>query len=174
MNGFYHPLSEVDEISENESEGEAHELIPVTISNLKAIKDSLAINLRYPYIAKRIKSEKYIEQLCDLFKKLEDLEDDTHLYELSDIFRLLISRNYDGLLSILFSDDIIMTLIGALEYDSEQGTNLKHRDFLKNSVTFKSVIQLPEETVSLINQTYKIQYIKDVILGKIIDDVSET
>lgn len=128
-------------------------------------------SLRYPHIARKIAKENYIEQLCNLFTQLEDLEATEQLYDMNEIFKMLVMRIRDNaVLEILFNEKNIIPVIGALEYEMDQ-PHVKHREFLSNKAVFKSVIPLSEKTVTLINQTYKIQYIKDVILGKIIGDV---
>lgn len=60
-----------------------------------------------------------------------------------------------------------MDVVGALEYDPELSTPQRHRAFLSECVTFKEVVPIRDPVVlNKIHQTYRIQYIKDVILPR--------
>ncbi|KAM3178169.1 hypothetical protein ACTXT7_003096 [Hymenolepis weldensis] len=105
----------------------------------------------------------YIRQLIDLFHKAEDLEDLNSLHCLYEIFRQLILFNKQVLYETLFSDDVIMDVIGVLEYSP--GGRTRHRDFLKNQANFKEVLPLHNsKLINKIHQTYRVQYIQDCCL----------
>lgn len=105
----------------------------------------------------------YIRQLIDLFHKAEDLEDLNSLNCLYEIFRQLILFNKQVLYETLFSDDIIMDVIGILEYSP--GGRTRHRDFLRNQANFKEVLPLHNsKLINKIHQTYRVQYIQDCCL----------
>nr|CUU99186.1 hypothetical transcript [Hymenolepis microstoma] len=105
----------------------------------------------------------YIRQLIDLFHKAEDLEDLNSLHCLYEIFRQLILFNKQVLYETLFSDDVIMDVIGILEYSP--GGRTRHRDFLKNQANFKEVLPLHNsKLINKIHQTYRVQYIQDCCL----------
>jgi protein phosphatase-4 regulatory subunit 3 len=58
-----------------------------------------------------------------------------------------------------------MDVIGCLEYDPAKSEPVKHREYINTKSQFKEII--PFENVDLvqkIHQTYKVQYIQDVIL----------
>ncbi len=58
-----------------------------------------------------------------------------------------------------------MEVIGCLEYDPSKGEPVRHREYISTKANFKEVI--PFDNVDLVNkihQTYKVQYIQDVIL----------
>jgi protein phosphatase-4 regulatory subunit 3 len=60
-----------------------------------------------------------------------------------------------------------MDVVGALEYDPELRSPQRHRQFLAASVTFKEVVPIKDKALlARIHQTYRIQYIKDVILPR--------
>lgn len=60
-----------------------------------------------------------------------------------------------------------MDVIGCLEYDPDLQTPQQHRQFLSTAVVFKEVVPITSQDVlSKIHQTYRIQYLKDVILPR--------
>ncbi|VDN96123.1 unnamed protein product [Rodentolepis nana] len=110
-----------------------------------------------------VDSGNYIRQLIDLFHKAEDLEDLNSLHCLYEIFRQLILLNKQVLYETLFSDDVIMDVIGILEYSPSGRT--RHRDFLKNQANFKEVLPFyNSKLINKIHQTYRVQYIQDCCL----------
>ncbi|KAF3511091.1 hypothetical protein F2Q69_00003065 [Brassica cretica] len=89
------------------------------------------------------------------------------------------------ILEKIFGDELIMEIIGCLECgEFLAGSNrlfLKddpgvphsqhHRNFLKEHVVFKEAIPIKDPLVlSKIHQTYRIGYLKDVVLGRVLDD----
>jgi protein phosphatase-4 regulatory subunit 3 len=64
-------------------------------------------------------------------------------------------------------EEYVMDVVGALEYDPELRSPQQHRKFLSSSVAFKEVVPIKDKAVlARIHQTYRIQYIKDVILPR--------
>lgn len=64
-----------------------------------------------------------------------------------------------------------MDIVGALEYDPDVTNFQDHRKFLKEQVTFKEAVPIRDPVIlSKIHQTYRIGYIKDVILPRVLDD----
>eukprot|EP00008_Paramoeba_atlantica_P008477 CAMPEP_0201486378 /NCGR_PEP_ID=MMETSP0151_2-20130828/10434_1 /ASSEMBLY_ACC=CAM_ASM_000257 /TAXON_ID=200890 /ORGANISM="Paramoeba atlantica, Strain 621/1 / CCAP 1560/9" /LENGTH=900 /DNA_ID=CAMNT_0047870973 /DNA_START=67 /DNA_END=2769 /DNA_ORIENTATION=+ len=90
------------------------------------------------------------------------------------IFKNLILMNEPSLHEIFFRDDLILDVVGTLEYDP----NLKkfpgrihHREILKNPDLFRQVIPFDdEEVLGKVHQTYRIQYLKETILHRYLDD----
>ncbi|CAL8079629.1 unnamed protein product [Calicophoron daubneyi] len=110
-----------------------------------------------------LESTNYLSQLTDLFHKAEDLEDMESLRHLYEIMRQLILINKQSLYETLFSDEMLMDVVGMLEYNPSGRT--KHRDFLRNKANFKEVLPFHNsDLVSKIHQTYRVQYIQDCCL----------
>ncbi|CAL8091918.1 unnamed protein product [Calicophoron daubneyi] len=110
-----------------------------------------------------LESTNYLSQLTDLFHKAEDLEDMESLRHLYEIIRQLILINKQSLYETLFSDEMLMDVVGMLEYNPSGRT--KHRDFLRNKANFKDVLpSRNSDLVSKIHQTYRVQYIQDCFL----------
>lgn len=124
-----------------------------------------------PEIFNQIRNNCFVNDLCELFIECEKRKDMKSLYRLCTIFKLiLLSGDYPSLVVIL-SEGNIMNVIGALEYDKELSQVIKHRDFINNKAVFKYVINLPKESCFLIHRTYKLKYLRDVIVSRYIDDV---
>jgi protein phosphatase-4 regulatory subunit 3 len=60
-----------------------------------------------------------------------------------------------------------------LSDDPDYPKNLKHREFMKKKIIFKEVVPFNNpEVVKKIHQTFRIQYLKDVALPRILDDAT--
>ena len=166
----------LDESDEDQLEGDAStspssDLPACELNKLKDIRDFFVFNLirkSKPYKEKLtsiLETENYIKRLIEIFHMCEDLENSEGLHYLFEIFRSLFYLNKSPLLDILLSDDLIMEVIGCLEYDPSKPEPVKHREYISTKAKFKELI--PFENADLVNkihQTYKVQYIQDVIL----------
>jgi len=102
---------------------------------------------------------------------VEDLEDIDNLHNLFAIFKTFVLLNDIALYELLFSDSIMVDLMGILEYDPEWPKRVKHREYLSNHVVFKEVVPFEnEDLVKKIHQTFRLQYLKDVVLPRTLDD----
>ena len=106
---------------------------------LQLIAASLHNVTRRDKIATAIESEGYIKKLLDLFKTCEDLENIESLHTLYEIFKNIFLLNKNNLLEVMFSEENILSVVGALEYDPAYPYPKKHREFLKSLSTFKEV-----------------------------------
>ncbi|XP_016354382.1 serine/threonine-protein phosphatase 4 regulatory subunit 3B-like, partial [Sinocyclocheilus anshuiensis] len=69
------------------------------------------------------------------------------------------------LLEVMFSDDCIMDVVGCLEYEPALLQPKSHRQFLTETARFREVIPIRDsELRQKIHQTYRVQYIQDIIL----------
>lgn len=121
--------------------------------------------VRREKLSTAIEQSGYVKKLLDLFEMCEDLENVHGLHYLYDIFKSLFLLNKQALFDILFQEDTIFSVVGVLEYDPSQVTPVKHREFLQKTAKFKEVIPFSnQELVHKIHQTFRVQYIQDVIL----------
>lgn len=118
--------------------------------------------------------QNYVEALCDLFKICEDLNDTVNLYTLFDIFRTLVMLHHPRILDRLFANENVFQVMGALEYDPELVKRPQHRHFLENVVVFNQVVPLPQHILDQIHRSFRIQYMKDVVLPRILDETTFT
>jgi len=84
--------------------------------------------------------DNYIRQLIDLFHCCEDLDDVDGLHQLYAIFKSIFMLNKTTLLETLFSTDIIMDVVGVLEYDPMLSEPVLHREFLTTGSKLRQVI----------------------------------
>ena len=166
----------LDESDEDQLDGDINtspssDLPACELNKLKDIRDFFVCELpRKSKIYKEkltsiLETDNYIKRLVDLFHMCEDLENTESLNYLFEIFRCLFYLNKSSLLDLLLSDDLIMDVIGCLEYDPSKPELIRHRDYINTKSKFKEII--PFDNVDLVNKihkTYKVQYIQDVIL----------
>ncbi|CAL5223154.1 g5623 [Coccomyxa viridis] len=115
----------------------------------------------------------YVRSLLDIFQQCEDLEDGESLRHLYHIIRGAIMLNDANLLDLLLAEENVMDMVGALEYDPELVMQQHHRDFLRDKVVFKEVVPIADPALrAKIHQTYRLAYLKDVVLPRVLDDAT--
>ena len=77
---------------------------------------------------------------------------------------------------VIFAEERMLNVIGCLEYDPDMpGGKADYREHLENTVVFKEAVPIGDANIlAQIHQTYRIQYLKDVILSKVPDDVTQS
>jgi len=156
--------------------GEFRELPPVELSNLPFILKTVLEGgiTDQIHMAELITQDRdFFPKLVDIFRMCEDLENIDDLHMIFKLVKGIILLNSPSIFDKIFSDEFILDIIGALEYDPEVPRVQKHRAFLKDHVVFKEAIHIENVSViSKIHQTYRIGYLKDVILPRILDDAT--
>ncbi|CAK0784720.1 hypothetical protein CVIRNUC_007924 [Coccomyxa viridis] len=115
----------------------------------------------------------YVRSLLDIFQQCEDLEDTESLRHMYTIIRGAIMLNDANLLDLLLSEENVMDVVGALEYDPELIEQQHHRSFLRDKVVFKEVVPIQDTALrAKIHQTYRLAYLKDVVLPRVLDDAT--
>lgn len=147
------------------------------LSNLDAISRTLseASLFQRDRMAAHLCRKGYLQKLLDLFRVSEDLEDEQSLLLMYNIIKSAILLNETSLLEMLFSDEMVMDVLGALEYEPDvpQHMRPKHREFLRDKVVFKEVVPIADRSVvSKIHQSYRLGYLKDVVLPRVLDDAT--
>ncbi|CAA7017092.1 unnamed protein product [Microthlaspi erraticum] len=118
-----------------------------------------------------LKDHDFFRNLMGVFKICEDLENVDGLHMIFNIVKGIILLNSSQILEKIFGDELIMEIIGCLEYDPGVPHSQHHRNFLKEHVVFKEAIPIKDPLVlSKIHQTYRIGYLKDVVLARVLDD----
>lgn len=65
----------------------------------------------------------------------------------------------------MFSEDTIFDVVGCLEYEPSLAQPKRHREFLRQLCRFKQAIPITNaELLAKIHQTFRVQYIQDVVL----------
>ncbi|XP_029305154.1 serine/threonine-protein phosphatase 4 regulatory subunit 3B isoform X5 [Cottoperca gobio] len=165
------PIDESEEERFEEIPETSHlvELPPCELSRLEEIADLVTSVLSSPIrrekLALALMSEGYIKKLLGLFRVCEDLDNREGLHHLYEIVRGVLFLNKAALFEVMFSDDSIMDVVGCLEYDPALVQPKRHREFLTKTAKFKEVIPITDsELRQKIHQTYRVQYIQDIIL----------
>lgn len=123
-------------------------------------------------LAKYIHAEGYISKLLPLVELAEDLESVSDLHRLCNIMKTIILLNDTTIIEQAVSDEFVLGVVGALEYDPDFPTHkANHRQWLSDRGRYKEVVPIDDEAIKRkIHQTYRLQYLKDVVLARILDD----
>jgi len=145
------------------------DLPPCEIGKLEEISELVSSCLPSPVrrekLASAIENEGYIKKLLNLFQMCEDLENTEGLHHLYEIFKNIFLLNKNALFELMFAEDTIFDVVGCLEFDPSLSTPKRHRQYLKSIASFHEVIKINNpELLSKIHQTYRVQYIQEVVL----------
>ncbi|RKF61240.1 Uncharacterized protein OnM2_044032 [Erysiphe neolycopersici] len=122
-------------------------------------------------LTKYVLTEDYIQKLVPLVEMAEDMEDLASLHRLCNIMKTLILLNDTTILELSVSDGVVMGVVGALEYDPDFPTHkANHRQWLAKDGRYKEVVHIDDDVCRKIHSTYRLQYLKDVVLARILDD----
>ncbi|KAK7363499.1 hypothetical protein VNO77_05643 [Canavalia gladiata] len=156
--------------------GELRELPAVELSTLPLIlktvvESGIADQLRLTELI--LNDQEFFRKLMEVFSVCEDLENTDGLHMIFKIVKGIILLNSPPIFDRIFSDDFIVDIIGALEYDPEVPLVQHHRKFLKEHVVFKEAIPIKDPVVlSKIHQTYRVGFLKDVVLARVLDEAT--
>ncbi|KAG4304874.1 hypothetical protein PORY_001549 [Pneumocystis oryctolagi] len=125
-------------------------------------------------LAKFVLNDNYILQLVSLFDICEDLETLNDLHLLCSIMKNIILINDAAIIEYILKDDIILSVAGILEYDPDFTTyKANYREYLSDTSKFKQVVDIENvEIRNKIHQTFRLQYLKDVVLARVIDELT--
>ncbi|XP_015790026.1 serine/threonine-protein phosphatase 4 regulatory subunit 3A [Tetranychus urticae] len=160
-------MEEEDERFEEASD--AIELPPCEVDKLEELNELIASCLVHPMkrerLALALETEDYIKKLLKLFHQCEDSQNVKALHKLHEIFKNVFLLNKNPLFEVMLGEETLFDVIGVFEYDPNQPQPKRHRDYLKSVSRFKEVIPFGNaELINKIHQTYRVQYIQDVVL----------
>ncbi|KAI0737677.1 component of IIS longevity pathway SMK-1-domain-containing protein [Daedaleopsis nitida] len=123
-------------------------------------------------VCEYIQNEEYIKALIDVFHQAEDLESLPDLHALFGCMQTILLLNEHSLYEHILDDDIFLGVVGTLEYDPEfPNYKANYRDFLRETSHFHQPIPIRDEAIQRkIHHTYRLQFLKDVVLARAIDD----
>jgi protein phosphatase-4 regulatory subunit 3 len=80
--------------------------------------------------------------------------------------------NDNGILEYILQDGVFLGVIGMLEYDPEfPSLKASFRQFFKEISKFRQVVEIRDLNIKTkIHQTYRLQYLKEVVLARLLDD----
>ncbi|KAA8902213.1 hypothetical protein TRICI_005929 [Trichomonascus ciferrii] len=150
--------------------------IPPTLDNLDEVIECLSLSVINAFykdlMIKFILESSYIDEILRLFSAAERKQTLGHLYNLCRVVKILFLMNDNAIFEVLLKNENIMTIIGVLEYDPDfPNYKLNYREYLDSQTRFNEVVPIQNEAVRLkIMQTFKLQFLKDNILIRLLDD----
>ncbi|OJD18761.1 hypothetical protein AJ78_01232 [Emergomyces pasteurianus Ep9510] len=150
-------------------------LPPPELGNLAEIEQRIrhaSIGPGRDSLTKFLVREEYLVKLLPLVSDAEDLESLPDLHRLCNIMKSIILLNDNTLIELVVSDHVISGVVGALEYDPDFPTHkANHRQYLNDRNRYKEVVPIKDPIIlRKIRHTWRLQYLKDVILARILDD----
>ncbi|KPV78003.1 uncharacterized protein RHOBADRAFT_50526 [Rhodotorula graminis WP1] len=116
----------------------------------------------------------YIDKLCKVQQEAEDLESLEDLHALCRVMQAIFLLNDNAIFEHVLRDDVILGVVGMLEYDPDFPTmRASYREHLSSSTAFIPVVPpslLPGTLLAKIHQTHRLHYLKDVVLARILED----
>lgn len=147
-----------------------------SIGGMRAVLESLSVAILSAEGREQtvmfIRDNNYIQKLVDILAMAEDLESIEDLYNLCRIVKLLFLMNDGPLYDLLLCDDYILGVVGMLEYDPDfPGYKANHREYLSDDKKFNEVVPISDGKIrSKIKQTFRLQFLKDVALARLLDE----
>ncbi|KAK4055090.1 Platinum sensitivity protein [Microbotryomycetes sp. JL201] len=113
-----------------------------------------------------------IQELFEIHQQAEDLEDLDTLHALCRLMQTILLLNDNVIFELILRDDVILGVVGILEYDPEFPTmKAAYREHLADPSHFTEVVPIRNKIlVNKIHQTHRLHYLKDVVLARVIED----
>lgn len=171
---FYNDLYDVGKVGAKGSIAELPEPRLDTLASITSIITECTIFQR-DSLSQQLLKPGYLQSLLQCFQTAEDLEDQPTIQAAHSLIRGIILLNDTNILEILFSDENIVTVVGALEYDPglPEPCQGRYREQIKGNMSLKEVVPITDAVCrSKIIQAFRICYIRDTILPKVLDDAT--
>jgi len=126
-------------------------------------------------LAAECMSARFLAGLRDVFHTAEDLNSEDALSHLWQIAKGVFLLSNQKLTERYLKQDVYEDVLGMLEYDSGLPVDkrIPHRQVLKVKVQFNHVVSFEDqETLDRIHLNYRLQYLKDIVLPRLLDDAS--
>ncbi|BFZ54464.1 Platinum sensitivity protein [Savitreella phatthalungensis] len=136
------------------------------------VQSALGSVARREALAKVVLHEGYLGKLVGLHSQAEALKSIADLHRLCNVLKSLVLLNDAAIFDCILMDEHFMGVVGIFEYDPEFPRHrADHRRILRDKADFKQVVQVhDQDIVRKIHQTFRLQYLKDVILARLLDD----
>ncbi|KAI6382098.1 hypothetical protein MCOR25_000974 [Pyricularia grisea] len=176
QSSFRGQMAHDDSLSDDLALDAGPSLPPPELASLPELEHSMRMmassNTGREALTKCIMSEDYIGRLIPLVEMAEDLESLDDLHRLCNIMKTILLLNDSGIIEHAVSDECIEGVVGALEYDPDFPSHkANHRQWLKHRSRYIEVVKLQDPAISRkVHQTHRLQYLKDVVLARILDD----
>eukprot|EP00928_Gymnodinium_smaydae_P001812 TRINITY_DN10651_c0_g1_i1.p1 TRINITY_DN10651_c0_g1~~TRINITY_DN10651_c0_g1_i1.p1 ORF type:complete len:838 (+),score=156.64 TRINITY_DN10651_c0_g1_i1:187-2700(+) len=120
-------------------------------------------------------SAKFIAGLQEAFHTAEDLNSEEALVALFQVTKGVFFLSNQRLTERYLKHDIFDDVMGMLEYDDglPADKRISHRQVLKVQVRYQQVLTFEDaETLERIHLNYRLQYLKDIVLPRLLDDAA--
>ncbi|KAH7100629.1 DUF625-domain-containing protein [Auriculariales sp. MPI-PUGE-AT-0066] len=116
----------------------------------------------------------YVKSMVDILHQAEDLESLDDLHSLCSCMQSILLLNDHMIYEYILADELFEGVCGMLEYDPEFPSHkAAYREFLQGTSKFKPVVEFRDDNVQRkVLQTYRLQFLKDVVLSRAIDDAT--
>ncbi|GAA5884248.1 hypothetical protein JCM3774_003591 [Rhodotorula dairenensis] len=115
-----------------------------------------------------------IEKLCKLQAEAEEAQSLEDLHALCRVMQQILLLNDNAIFEHVLQDDVILGVVGILEYDPEFPTmRASYRQHLSSPTAFVPVVPphlLGPALLGKIHQTHRLHYLKDIVLARVIED----
>ncbi|TYH10637.1 hypothetical protein ES288_A07G192900v1 [Gossypium darwinii] len=118
------------------------------------------------------------DKLMELFRICEDLENMDGLHMIFKIVKGIILLNSAQIFEKIFGDELIMDIIGSLELEFYRGSLdqvKENQEFCKKRFILILLQAVPIKNpmvISKIHQAYRVGYLKDVVLARLLDEAT--
>ncbi|KAF5393184.1 hypothetical protein D9757_001190 [Collybiopsis confluens] len=138
----------------------------------KAIKALARTNTVKEKICQYIQSENYIKHLIGILHDAEEIESLENLHALCGIMQTILMLNDHNIYEQILEDDYFLHVCGMLEYDPEFPTfKANFRQFLMEGPQYHEPVLIRDYGIHRkIHHTYRLQFLKDVVLARVLDD----
>ncbi|KIK67617.1 hypothetical protein GYMLUDRAFT_36354 [Collybiopsis luxurians FD-317 M1] len=138
----------------------------------RAIKTLARTNTVKEKICEYIQNEDYIKLLIDVLHQAEASESLHNLHALCSLMQTILMLNDHGIYEQILEDDYFLHVCGMLEYDPEFPTHKANfRQFLLEGSRYHEPVLIRDFGIHRkIHHTYRLQYLKDVVLARVLDD----
>ncbi|KAJ3849444.1 component of IIS longevity pathway SMK-1-domain-containing protein [Lentinula lateritia] len=123
-------------------------------------------------ICEYIQNEDYIKQLIEVLHLAEESESLENLHALCSLMQTILMLNDHGIYEQILEDEYFFHVCGMLEYDPEFPTHKANfREFLIQGTRFHEPVLIRDFGIHRkIHHTYRLQFLKDVVLARVLDD----
>ncbi|KAF9062224.1 component of IIS longevity pathway SMK-1-domain-containing protein [Rhodocollybia butyracea] len=138
----------------------------------KAIKSLARTQPVKEKICEYIQHEDYIKQLIDVLHQAEASESLENLHALCNLMQTILMLNDHGIYEQILEDEYFLHVCGMLEYDPDfPNHKANFREFLMQGTRYHEPVLIRDFGIHRkIHHTYRLQFLKDVVLARVLDD----
>ncbi|KAL4401189.1 Platinum sensitivity protein [Malassezia pachydermatis] len=152
-----------------------------TLDNIESIEEELAVACLHSVpmrerVVEWLLKYDYVRKLESVFVAAEEQHLLPILYALYGIMKMILSLNDNVMVEYLLQDEVFFSAIGMLEYNPElPKLKASYRQYLQEEAKFHQVVDFDDPSiVTKIKETYRLVYLKDVILAGFADDALQS